>query len=208
MKHHPSTITEVASHFDGLPGVGPRAALRYAYWLVNQPKERLHAFARAVEMLAESVHACPECGSLTDQDRCSICSDSSRERTLLCVVATNQDLRVIEESGAFHGIYHVLGGLIDPIEGHTPERLLFPQLIERLRDPSHHIQEIILGFDPDMRGDTTALYLEQLLKKHTIPCPTTRFARGLPNGAQIEYADGTTVADALRNRRGMSRGTQ
>ena len=198
----PKLINDVAAEFDNLPGVGPRAALRFTYWLVTQSKEKIARFARALLALSEGVVRCRVCGAWSEKEVCSICEDQSRDRAFLCVVATNQDLRVIEESGAFKGLYHVLGGLLDPIEGRTPESLAIGELANRLSDPASPTREVILAFDPDVRGDTTAFYLAKRLAN--IPVAISRLARGLPTGAQIEYADGATVADALDNRRKTS----
>lgn len=195
----PSALSDAAAEFDGLPGVGPRAALRFAYWLVTQPRERLRRFAQAILALSEGIGRCKICNAWTDQETCSICADSSRDRSSLCVVATSQDLQVIEDSGGFKGTYHVLGGLLDPIEGRTPEALAIAPLLQRVKDANGEIREIILAMDPDVSGDTTALYLSKHLSQ--FPVTITRLARGLPTGAQIEYADGATVADALANRR-------
>ncbi len=199
MSKLPSVIRDAAAEFDGLPGVGPRAALRYAYWLVTQPKERLRRFAQALLNLSDGIVRCSVCGAWADAPICGICADSSRDRAQLCVVATTQDMQVIEESGVYKGVYHILGGLLDPIEGRTPETLAMPALYKRLRDPASIIKEVILAFDPDVSGDTTALYLTRQLAG--VPLNISRLARGLPTGAQIEYADGATVADALTNRK-------
>lgn len=199
MNRIPPSIQEAAAEFDRLPGIGPRAALRYAFWLVTQPKERLRRFAQALLGLVDGVVSCQTCGAWSDREICAICGDSRRDKTQICVVATTQDLQVIEESGAFLGVYHVLGGLLDPIEGQTPETLAIKSLVNKLADPENVVREVILAFDPDVRGDTTALYLSKQLS--ALPITVTRLARGLPSGAQIEYADGATVADALENRR-------
>lgn len=199
MNRIPSSISDVTAEFDKIPGIGPRAALRYAYWLVTQPKESLKRFAQALSALAENVKRCQICGAWSEQEICSICAGQARDATLLCVVATSQDLRVIEESGAFKGVYHVLGGLLDPISGRTPESLSINKLKERLAAPDSKIKEVILAFDPDVSGDTTALYLIKQLSG--LPVTISRLARGLPTGAQLEYADSSTLADALTNRK-------
>lgn len=195
----PKPLHDAAAAFDGLPGVGPRAALRYAYWLATQPKEIVRRFARSLDALAEGISQCPICGAWTDDSGCEFCINPKRSGTQLCVVATSQDIRVIEDAGVFNGTYHVLGGLIDPIEGRTPETLNIASLIKRLSAPSNPVTEVILALDPDVTGDTTALYLTKKLS--IFPISVSRLARGLQNGAQIEYADGSTIADALRNRR-------
>lgn len=195
----PPTIDRTAAEFDRLPGVGPRAALRFAHWLAGQPRDRVRRFAEALIALAEGVVHCGICGGWSDQPTCAICRDPSRDRSLLCIIATSQDLHAIEDSGAFHGVYHVLGGVLDPIEGKTPETLSIPSLIQRISSANPTFQEIILALDPDVNGETTALYLNKKLSD--LPVTITRLARGLPRGAQLEYADSATLTDALTNRR-------
>jgi recombination protein RecR len=198
MANLPEPIQNAAAAFDSLPGVGPRAALRYAYWLVTQPREHIERFARALMTLAQSVRHCEICGQWSDRSPCAICSDSKREQNILCVVATSQDIKAVEETGVFKGLYHVLGGTIDPIEGRTPDLLRIPQLTSRL---SQHpeVKEVILALDSDVPGDVTALYLKKQLAN--LPVKVTRLARGLPTGAALEYADAHTLADALQNRK-------
>lgn len=199
MSSIPPSIHDTAAAFDQLPGVGPRAALRYAFWLAGQPKDLIRRFARTLEALSEGVRQCDMCGAWSEGARCSICSDPQRDPTALCIVATSQDVRVIEDSGAFRGRYHILGGVLDPIEGRTPETLRIPQLLDRLREPATAIREIILALDPDVSGDTTTLYLMRQLASY--PVTVSRLARGIQHGAQIEYADGVTIAEAIQNRR-------
>lgn len=198
MRQIPPALRDVAAEFDRLPGIGPRAALRYAYWLATQPRDAIRRFGQALLRLADDIRLCGMCGTWSEGEVCGICSDASRRNGQVCVVATSQDLRVIEESGAFRGQYHVLGGLLDPIEGRTPETLRIKELLTRLS--ANGIQEVILAFDPDVSGDTTALYLAKLLSGRAVT--VTRLARGLPTGAQLEYADGNTIADAIKNRKG------
>lgn len=195
----PDPIHNAAAAFDSLPGVGPRAALRYAYWLVTQPKEAILKFAKQIETLASQVTTCEQCFQWADRSPCTICRDSSRDASTLCVVATSQDVRVIEETGVFKGRYHVLGGTLDPIEGRTPETLKITQLASRITHQGPIIKEIILALDADIKGDTTALYIKKQLTN--LPVRITRLARGLPTGAFLEYADAHTLADALVNRK-------
>ena len=199
----PKPIHDAAAAFDSLPGVGPRAALRYAYWLAAQPKDFVRRFGRTFEALAENVMQCPICGMWTDPSGCPICNDPRRDKSLLCVVATSQDVHIIEESGAFSGRYHVLGGVLDPVEGRTPDTLNIGSLMRRAGEADSTIREIVLALDPDIPGDTTALYLTKQLSRYP-SLNITRLARGLQHGAQIEYADGATIADAMRNRRGTA----
>lgn len=200
MTSAPEPILNAAAAFDSLPGVGPRAALRYTYWLVTQPKEAIERFAKSIDLLSSKVTTCATCHQwATDSQRCAICSDPARDPALLCVVATSQDVRLVEETGVFKGRYHVLGGTLDPIEGRTPEALTIDALLMRLKDTNCCIREVILALDADIPGDTTALYLRKHLAG--FPIKLTRLARGLPTGASIEYADAHTLADALVNRK-------
>lgn len=197
MAQLPEPIQNAAAAFDSLPGVGPRAALRYAYWLVTQPKEVIERFARSINTLAQNVRHCDVCGQWSDRSPCAICSDPKREASQICVVATSPDIKAVEETGVFKGIYHVLGGTIDPIEGRTPDTLRIKELMTRVQMPV--IKEVILALDADIQGDVTALYLKKQLA--TLPLKVTRLARGLPTGAALEYADAHTLADALQNRK-------
>lgn len=195
----PPALHNAAAAFDTLPGVGPRAALRYASWLVTQPRETILRFAKNLALLAEDITTCSVCHQWSDQPICRVCRDPARDAQSVCVVATSPDVRVIEETGVFKGRYHVLGGTIDPIEGRTPETLTITSLLERIKSNSPTINEIILALDTDVPGDTTTLYLRKQLAAY--PVRITRLARGLPTGASLEYADAHTVADALVNRK-------
>ena len=199
----PDAIHRAAASFDGLPGVGPRAALRYAYWLVSQPRETILRFAEALTHLASSVKRCESCGLWSDQTPCGICADPKRDASIICVVAHPQDVRVIDDSGAFRGRYHVLGGTLDPVSGRSPETLWINPLIQKIAAHDSPIHEVILAFDADIPGDTTCLYLKKQLNaaRGDTPLRISRLARGLPNGAALEYADEMTIADALEHRR-------
>ena len=199
MKHVPEPIRRVIAAFDQLPGIGPRAASRFAYWLIGQPKEQIQSFAKALLALAEHVRTCDICHQWSDQNPCSICADSKRHSNVICVVAYSPDVKHIEDTGVCSGRYHVLGGAIDPIEGRTPESLHIKSLLKRVEDPANATEEIILAMDTDIAGDTTAMYLQRELTGKNIK--VTRLARGLPTGAALEYADANTLADALQNRR-------
>ncbi len=195
----PEPIQEAAAAFDSLPGIGPRAALRYAYWLVTQPHETIERFARSIQKLGSAVNHCTMCHQWSDASPCRICANGNRDASALCVVATSQDVQLVEDTGVFKGRYHVLGGTLDPIEGRTPYTLTIASLLTRLQHPTSPIREVILALDADLPGDTTALYLKKQLAN--IPLKITRLARGLPTGAALEYADAHTLADALVNRK-------
>lgn len=195
----PEPIHEAAAAFDTLPGVGPRAALRYAYWLVTQPREHIERFARSLQKLATGISHCSLCHQWSDQSPCAICRNPARDSNTLCIVATSQDVQSVEDTGVFKGRYHVLGGTLDPIEGRTPYTLTIPSLLSRLQDSNSTIREVILALDADLPGDTTSLYLKKQLA--SLPLKITRLARGLPTGAALEYADAHTLADAFVNRK-------
>lgn len=196
----PEPVERASASFDSLPGLGPRASLRYVSWLATQPKDVILAFARSIEALAHSIHRCRVCHQWTDQDPCRICRDPAREAGLLCLVATSQDIRPLEDSGAFKGKYHVLNGLIDPLEGRGADNLTIPSLLERITKQQPPIQEILIALDADVPGDATTLYLQRILGQFP-RVRISRLARGLPSGASLEYADPLTLMDAITNRR-------
>ena len=198
MHHLPQPIHDAAASFDRLPRVGPRASLRYAYWLVTQPKEVIECFARSIQNLVHGVTTCAVCFQWAETSPCAVCQDLARDKQIICVVATSQDVRVVEDTGVFKGLYHVLGGTLDPIEGRTAETLTFEPLVQRLKTADPPIKELILAFDANIPGDTTALYVRQQVSRMTSnqPLRITRLARGLPTGASLEYADANTLADA------------
>lgn len=193
----PEPIHDAAAAFDTLPGVGPRAALRYAYWLVSQPRDVIERFARSVAKLKDGLARCERCGMWSERSPCKICADSSRNNGQMCVVATSQDAQTIEDTGAFRGVYHVLRGLIDPLEDRHPDTLAIPELVSRIAQ--ERTTEIVLALDSTIQGDTTALYLRQQLQSSNVKM--TRLARGLPTGSALEYTDPRTLADALRDRK-------
>lgn len=180
-----------------LPGVGPKTALRYTFALLRLPAHELDMIARAVSGL-KSVGTCSVCFTYTEQAVCDICSDARRGNNALCVVSESRDIATLEATEAFHGKYFVLGGVLNPIEGQTPETLRLKELQERLK-ANPEITEVILAFSPDVHGETTIMFLARQLQ--TLGRKTTRLARGLPMGADIEYADEVTLGDALLGRR-------
>lgn len=204
MSSLPEPIERASAAFDSLPGLGPRASLRYVSWLATQPKETIMAFARSIEALAHAIHRCQICHQWTDQDPCRICRDTNRDATLLCLVATSQDIRPLEDSGAFKGKYHVLNGTLDPLEGRGVEHLTIPSLLERLSKQEPKIQEVLIALDADVPGDATTLFLQRTLAPFA-NLKISRLARGLPSGASLEYADPLTLMDAITNRKTTER---
>lgn len=182
-------------HLARLPGVGEKTAQRFAYWLLQQPPEVARGLAEAVLALRESVHECPCCCDLTEQELCRRCADPRRDERLLCVVERPQDVSAIDAAGEFKGRFHVLHGAISPLSGVSPQQLRIEALLQRLEG----VEEVILACDPDVEGDATALYLAKLLKARGLRA--SRLAHGISVGTEIEFADRVSLARALANRR-------
>lgn len=200
MRRFPEPIQNLAAALTRLPGVGPKTALRYVFALLMLPEEELTQTARLIHELSEKIRVCPDCFNYTQGETCDICLDLRRDSSLLCVVETSRDISTIEATGAYNGKFFVLGGILNPIEGMTPEVLRLQPLFKKLRE-DNLIKEIILAFSPDVHGETTMLYLtKQLLPFNR---QITRLARGLPAGASLEFADEITLGDALKGRKQM-----
>jgi len=180
-----------------LPGIGPKSASRLAYHLIKTDRSYNRSLAEAIATIGDKIFPCSICGSFTEVDPCPICSDSNRDRSLICVVEEPQDVLTIQTSGAYNGLYHVLGGAISPLDGVGPQHLSVAKLIARIDDGS--FSEVIIATNPTEEGDTTALYIRHLLKDHP-EIAITRLASGLPIGGDLEYADRITLARSLRGR--------
>ena len=180
-----------------LPGVGPKSASRIAFSLIKTPKDYNRLLAQDIATIQDKVHPCSICGSFTETDPCPVCTDASRDRSMLCIVEQPQDVLTIQASGAYNGLFHVLGGAINPLNGVGPENLSFAKLMERIEEGS--FQEIIIATNPTEEGDTTALYIRHILKDHS-ELNLTRLASGLPIGGDLEYADRTTLMRSFRGR--------
>jgi recombination protein RecR len=191
-----NAIDRLQMLFSKLPGLGKKSAGRLVYHILDADP----AYARALgeELLAfhDSIKRCSRCGGFTGEDPCPICSDTSRDSSLICVVERAQDIRVIEESREFRGRFHVLGGLIAPLEGISPENLTIKELLARVRREG--VKEVILAMNPTVEGDTTALYIQKVLKD--TGAEITRLASGLPVGGDLEYADRLTLSRSFRGR--------
>jgi len=179
------------------PGIGERSATRLVYWLLRQSPEVAAEIGSALLSLPAAMTRCSSCGDVSSIDPCSMCSDPKREGGILCVVERPQDVQAIEASGEFRGRYHVLGGAIAPLDGVGPDQLNISSLLERIG--LHTIGEVVIATDPDVEGDATALYLAKLLKP--LDVRVTRLAHGISVGTEIEYADRSSVARAISNRR-------
>tara|TARA_B100000700_G_C14926165_1_gene799551 strand:+ start:627 stop:1175 length:549 start_codon:yes stop_codon:yes gene_type:complete len=178
-----------------LPGIGPRTAQRLALYLLRQPEEKIKIFANAMLNARSQIGQCQKCFHLTSNEICEICLNPQRDKNLLCVVADSRDLLALERTREYKGFYHVLGGLISPMDGIGPEMLQVTSLLQRINLTKTN--EVILALTPSVEGDTTSLYLAKLLKPFA---KVTRIAYGLPVGSELEYADEVTLSRALEGR--------
>ncbi len=179
-----------------LPGIGPKTAERLALFLASKPKIKIDEFINSLTNI-KTLKVCQLCNNFSDINPCPICSDSNRQKDTICVVATTTDLEVIESTGKFNGHYHILGGLIDPMIGLTPDKLFIKELVNRIKNGK--IKEIILAFDANIQGEATTTYLKNILKNSNLTI--SRLARGIPMGSDIEYTDELTLSSALENRK-------
>lgn len=195
----PSKYLENCIHeLSKLPGIGSKSASRIAFFLLKTPKATVDALVSAIHQLKENIRYCEECGGISDEAVCSVCSDVERDRSTLCVVEEPEDMLSIEKSGAFNGLYHVLGGVISPLDGVGPEELSINKLIARCKSG---IKEVIIATNPTIEGDATALYIASLLKPLNIK--VMRIAHGLPVGSDLEFVDAPTLAKSITGRREM-----
>ena len=205
-ENYPSRLLEDAvDAISSLPGVGRRSALRLALHLLKQPQENVHHFTSAVNNLRDEVKYCRECMMISDGDVCSICSDRSRDHSTICVVESVRDVMSIENTGQFHGVYHVLGGIISPINGVGPSDLTLRQLIDRIAalvaenaDSVEPSVEVILALSGDVEGETTSFYIYRQISR--FPVKVSSLARGLGFGDDLEYADELTLGRSIINR--------
>lgn len=191
-----NALDEVTESFSRLPGIGKKSAARIANHLLKTDQSFLNRFASQIQTLQQKIKPCSICGSWTENDPCPICSDTSRERNTICVVEQPQDVATIENSHEYRGLFHVLGGVINPLEGIGPNQIRLASLVERVK--TENIQEVILATNPTIEGDTTALYIQRLLAESNVKI--TRLASGLPVGGDLEYADKLTLARSFRGR--------
>ncbi len=192
----PKSFERLAAAFERLPGIGAKGAARIAYYLLRTSPEESAALAAAVVSGRERVRGCGTCNMLTEEDPCAVCSDPSRDASILCVVEDAADVAVIERTREFRGRYHVLGGALSPLKGVGPEDIDIRGLMERI---DGEVREVVVATDPNVEGEATALYLARLLKPRSVS--VTRIAFGLPVGGDLEYADEVTMARSLLNRR-------
>lgn len=182
-----------------LPGVGRRSAERMAFWVLNHPQEEAQTLAESIMKLKEGLRFCRLCNNLSDTEICLVCSDTTRDESIICVVEEPKDLLAIERTGSFHGHYHVLLGTIAPADGRGPEDLKIQHLVNRVAAHSSNIREVVIATDPDNEGEMTALYLMKQLRPTGVKI--SRIGVGIPMGSSLEFADISTLTMSLRTRR-------
>ncbi len=190
----PEVIQRLESIFSKFPGIGRKSARRIAFYLLDRERDEVEELSKTLLDLKDKIVRCPVCNHITEETPCRICSNPRRDDSVLCVVEDSLDVIALEKSVSFHGKYHVLGGLISPLDGIGPDDLAITSLMRRL----DHVKEIILAINPSVEGDTTTFYLMRLLKDKDIKI--TRLARGIPIGGDLEYTDEATLANALEGR--------
>ncbi len=190
------SVDNLVAQLTRLPGIGSRTAQRLAFHVLSTPKDEALALATAIEEVKERVRFCRECGNLTEEERCAICLDARRDRTVVCVVEQPVDVISLERTHEYRGLYHVLGGSLSPLDGVEPEHLRIDELLQRVAQGE--IREVVLATNPNMTGEATAAYLADRLRDRAT---VTRLASGLPVGGDLEYADEVTLGRALAGRR-------
>lgn len=199
----PKAVEKLISSFEKLPGIGPKTAQRLTFYLLHVPQRELDSFSDAVKNLKTKTKVCSICFNVGERDPCEVCSDSNRDRSIICVVEEPLDVAALERSDIFHGLYHVLHGRIEPLRNIGPEELHINDLLPRLGDG--RISEIILATNPTMEGEATAMFITKLVRERlgnkAKSITITRIGRGLPVGGDLEYADDVTLARAIEGRR-------
>lgn len=196
-------VSNLIEAFERLPGIGPKTAARLTYYLLAVPQHEIDKFARSLESLKKDTVTCSECYNVAETDPCDICSDRNRDKGIICVVEHPLDVLALERGNGYTGVYHVLGGVIDPLHNIGPEEIRINELMRRIQDSRFRIQEMILALNPNMEGEATCLYISKQIRnsKFEVPIKVTRLAHGLPVGADIEYADEVTLNRAMEGRR-------
>ena len=198
--HYAKPLAKLVSEFEKLPGIGPKSAQRLAFHVLRISEDDARALAEAVVSVKQFIKLCPVCYNYTDQARCEICADAKRDRSLLCVVSEPRDVVAMDKTNEFRGLYHVLGGVISPMDGIGPEMLKISELLTRVDEGE--IKEIVIATNPTIEGDATAMYIAQKLKESFgDKVRVTRIAHGMPVGGDMDYADQATLIQALHWRR-------
>lgn len=196
-----SVIERLTGELSRLPGVGQKTALRLVHHLMKGSKEDTHRLARALDDVADKIRPCRECGNYSEEELCEVCADPRRDRSVLCVVEEAYEVGAIERTGQFRGIFHVLGGRLSPLDGIGPDELRISGLLKRIAEADGSVTEVIVATNASVEGEATAVYLEGELR--AFGPRVTRLARGIPVGSDLEYVDGSTIAQAIVGRREM-----
>ena len=199
MQFFPAALQDLTDQFARLPGIGGKTAQRLAFHVLSLPLEEAEEFAQAILRAKQEVHTCPRCQNLTDRELCPICDDPTRDQSVICVVAEPKDVIAMERSREFRGVYHVLHGVISPLNHVTQEDIRIRELLHRVGEGD--VREIIMATNPDTEGEATAMYISRLLRPMEVK--VTRLAYGIPVGSQLEYADEVTLSRALEGRQEM-----
>ena len=197
MKYYPNAMERLTEQFAKLPGIGSKTAQRLSFFVLSQSEEEAMAFAQAIVDAKKTVKTCPCCQNLTDLELCPICADARRDRELICVVAEPKDVLAMERAREYNGVYHVLHGVISPLNHMGPNDIRIRELLTRIQEGG--VREVIMATNPDTEGEATAMYISRLLRPMGIK--VTRLAYGIPAGSQLEYADEITLLRALEGRR-------
>jgi recombination protein RecR len=199
MRYYPKPLARLIEELERMPGIGPKSAQRLAFHILERPEDEARDLADAIVEVKRSIRYCSQCFNFTDVDPCAICGDDRRDRSIICVVAEPRDLLAMENTGEYRGLYHVLHGLISPLDNIGPDQLRIKELIERVR--SDKVKEIVIATNPVVEGEATAAYLAGVLKP--LGVKVTRIALGLPVGGDLDYADQLTITRALQGRTEM-----
>jgi recombination protein RecR len=196
-----SVIERLTTELSRLPGIGQKTALRLVHHLLKGSRDDSHRLARALVEVADKIRPCRECGNFSEDELCEVCANPRRDRSVLCVVEEAYEVGAIERTGQFRGIFHVLGGRLSPLDGIGPDELSITSLLQRVSDSGGEIREVIVATNASVEGEATAVYLEGQIR--ALGPRVTRLARGIPVGSDLEYVDGSTIAQALAGRREM-----
>jgi recombination protein RecR len=194
----PTSLEKLINEFSKLPGIGPKSASRLTFYLLKKSDLDISFLADAVTNLKKDVVFCEICHNMSDNSPCSVCADISRDHSMICVVEEPLDAQALDATGVYKGVFHVLGGVLNPLEGIGPDKLNINSLIERIKNSPVLISEVILATNPSLEGETTSMHIQRLIQPLNIK--TTRLARGLPIGGDLEYADEITITRAIQNR--------
>lgn len=197
----PTSLQRLINELGRLPGIGPKTAQRLAFYLLKQDSIDISNLSQSITKVKEGIVFCSTCHNMAEVDPCATCTDTKRDKTLVCVVEEPLDAQAIDKGGQYNGVFHILGGVLNPLEGIGPEQLKIDSLLLRIKDEGSKIKEVIIATNPSLEGETTAMHLAKVIKAVNPEIKITRIARGLPMGGDLEYADDITLMRAMEGRR-------